>query len=589
MNKFASPEELEKHHVRNVYEKIAPHFLSYRPKAWPRVEEFLLSLPAGSLIADVGCGTGKYLGLALESFVVGSDSCVEFTEIAAQRGHNVVACDNQSLPFRDGCFDAIISVGVIHHFASEKRRVKALEELYRILRPGGRMLVYVWAFEQEQRKFDGKDVLVPYTHYQRNKVLVRRSMSTPVRPRLQTHFHIEATPNMAAASLRSQRANSSLDSCVNHMRNQQQTQKANRVDCHNDDTGLGIVHVKDASKYSVLQRIRNQESVLTSRLEVNDEGSPVKKLSKFLNSIIKRIFDDNEDDESEKRTKSLDNGKGEMSGSSADTSSEIRGKLSALRSYFSAEKQETNSKAEFLVLLARKFFAGKDDLRLDNAFDRTSVDCKETGKDQHEYGDVMIGFKEEKAKERGPCGDRSKMWNDVSLGIMARLVDSLGTSVDVVSDSSSSGDEETSDESSSTEDWDGVDSSIPTLSKKTFQHTTISCQEPVLPVSAADLDSQYSSSLSSFSSASTSSSSCCPSPTPSLSSSSSSPRTATSPPKRVKRKLQRYYHVFCAGELARLVQDGIPSAVVLKEYYDHGNWAVILKKTTTKNGHSKTL
>lgn len=100
----------------------------------------------------LGCGTGKYLGLAPESFVVGSDSCVEFGEIAAAMGHNVVTCDNQNLPFRNSCFDAVISVGVIHHFASVKRRMKALEELYRILQPGGKMLVYVWAFEQDERK-----------------------------------------------------------------------------------------------------------------------------------------------------------------------------------------------------------------------------------------------------------------------------------------------------------------------------------------------------------------------------------------------------------------------------------------------------
>ena len=30
--------------------------------------------------------------------------------------------------------------------------MKALEELYRILQPGGKMLVYVWAFEQDERK-----------------------------------------------------------------------------------------------------------------------------------------------------------------------------------------------------------------------------------------------------------------------------------------------------------------------------------------------------------------------------------------------------------------------------------------------------
>lgn len=100
----------------------------------------------------LGCGTGKYLGLPPESFVVGSDSCLEFGEIAAAMGHNVVTCDNQNLPFRNSCFDAVISVGVIHHFASVKRRMKALEELYRILQPGGKMLVYVWAFEQDERK-----------------------------------------------------------------------------------------------------------------------------------------------------------------------------------------------------------------------------------------------------------------------------------------------------------------------------------------------------------------------------------------------------------------------------------------------------
>ena len=51
---FATPEDLEKYHVRHVYNEIAPHFVGSSHKAWPKVEEFLLSLPAGSLIADVG-------------------------------------------------------------------------------------------------------------------------------------------------------------------------------------------------------------------------------------------------------------------------------------------------------------------------------------------------------------------------------------------------------------------------------------------------------------------------------------------------------------------------------------------------------
>lgn len=54
MSQFSSPEELEKAHVRDVYDQIAPRFASVQSKAWPKVTEFLLSLPRGSLIADVG-------------------------------------------------------------------------------------------------------------------------------------------------------------------------------------------------------------------------------------------------------------------------------------------------------------------------------------------------------------------------------------------------------------------------------------------------------------------------------------------------------------------------------------------------------
>lgn len=84
--------------------------------------------------------------------MTGSDTCAQFVTIAREKQHEVCVSDNQRLPYRDGCFDAVISVGVIHHFASPKRRLRALQELARILRPGGRMLVYAWAVEQSERK-----------------------------------------------------------------------------------------------------------------------------------------------------------------------------------------------------------------------------------------------------------------------------------------------------------------------------------------------------------------------------------------------------------------------------------------------------
>lgn len=46
--------ELERRYVRQVYDKIAPHFCDTRYKAWPKVKQFLNALPDDSLVADVG-------------------------------------------------------------------------------------------------------------------------------------------------------------------------------------------------------------------------------------------------------------------------------------------------------------------------------------------------------------------------------------------------------------------------------------------------------------------------------------------------------------------------------------------------------
>lgn len=61
-------------------------------------------------------------------------------------------CDNLSLPFRDESFDAVLSVAVVHHFATTDRRVAALRELARVLRIGGKLIITVWAMEQRHRK-----------------------------------------------------------------------------------------------------------------------------------------------------------------------------------------------------------------------------------------------------------------------------------------------------------------------------------------------------------------------------------------------------------------------------------------------------
>ncbi|ALC46751.1 CG42261 [Drosophila busckii] len=81
---------------------------------------------------------------------------------AATAQQKVALCDNLELPFRDDSFDAVLSLAVVHHFATTERRVRALRELARILRIGGRVVITVWALEQRHRRFESQDVLIPW-------------------------------------------------------------------------------------------------------------------------------------------------------------------------------------------------------------------------------------------------------------------------------------------------------------------------------------------------------------------------------------------------------------------------------------------
>lgn len=148
--------QLEQEYVHRVYEEIAGHFSSTRHTPWPHIVEFLKALPSGSLVADIGCGNGKYLGINKELYMIGCDRSQNLVDICRERQFQAFVCDALAVPIRSGSCDACISIAVIHHFATAERRVAALQELVRLLRPGGKALVYVWAMEQEYKEKKSK-------------------------------------------------------------------------------------------------------------------------------------------------------------------------------------------------------------------------------------------------------------------------------------------------------------------------------------------------------------------------------------------------------------------------------------------------
>ncbi|XP_009975542.1 PREDICTED: alkylated DNA repair protein alkB homolog 8-like [Tauraco erythrolophus] len=87
---------------------------------------------------------------------VGCDRSKNLVDICGEKNFQALVCDALSVPIRSGSCDACISIAVIHHFSTAERRLAAIRELARLLRPGGMALIYVWAMEQEHKNQKSK-------------------------------------------------------------------------------------------------------------------------------------------------------------------------------------------------------------------------------------------------------------------------------------------------------------------------------------------------------------------------------------------------------------------------------------------------
>lgn len=144
--------EVERNYVKCTYDTIADDFSSTRYKKWPKVEAFLEDQPCASLMLDIGCGNGKYLDNQ-STFNIGCDSSSELLRICRSRKFEVVQCDMMRLPFREDSFDVVICIAALHHIVMAQRRQTCLEGMIdRITSNGGKLLIQVWAFEQELEK-----------------------------------------------------------------------------------------------------------------------------------------------------------------------------------------------------------------------------------------------------------------------------------------------------------------------------------------------------------------------------------------------------------------------------------------------------
>lgn len=165
----------------------------------------------GDRVLDLGCGGGRHAfelyrrGAHVVAFdhdadeLAGVETMFRAMDAAGEPAEGatatVVQGDVLALPFPDASFDAVIAAEVLEHIPDDER---AMAEIARIVRPGGRVAVTVprwwpeqicWALSSDYHEVPGGHIRI-----YRGDQVTSRLAATGLEPRGQHHAHALHSP-----------------------------------------------------------------------------------------------------------------------------------------------------------------------------------------------------------------------------------------------------------------------------------------------------------------------------------------------------------------------------------------------------------
>ena len=135
---------------RKVYDNIAEHWNTRREFCWRPVDNFYDTIPKNGKLIDLGCGNGRHLKLAQEkgfnvTDLYGCDISEKQLEVTKTAGFdNIKQCNFTDMPYDDETFDFMICIAALHHLPDPELQLKALNEMYRIMKASGKLLLSNW-------------------------------------------------------------------------------------------------------------------------------------------------------------------------------------------------------------------------------------------------------------------------------------------------------------------------------------------------------------------------------------------------------------------------------------------------------------
>ncbi len=133
---------------KKIWNLIAPEWTTFRSEPLPEVKAFLKT--CSGKILDAGSGSGRHLQKVKEGIMYEVDFSPAMLEFAQKKGKaekikaEYIQAPLTKLPFKKDFFNGAITIASVHCLQTKKERVRAMKEIYRVLKPGARALITVW-------------------------------------------------------------------------------------------------------------------------------------------------------------------------------------------------------------------------------------------------------------------------------------------------------------------------------------------------------------------------------------------------------------------------------------------------------------
>ncbi len=176
--------------LEEIYENIAPEFSASRQTTGKEFETFEPYIKNGETILDLGCGNGRFIKFLeplskkkKESYhYIGIDNSPSLLQLARKNhpSSTFIHGNQLNIPLKNETIDTLANIRAFHHIPSKKLQLKALQEMKRVLKKDGTLIITVWNLYQNKYKkermaskwrslmsfgrYNSQDLLIPWAN-----------------------------------------------------------------------------------------------------------------------------------------------------------------------------------------------------------------------------------------------------------------------------------------------------------------------------------------------------------------------------------------------------------------------------------------